>query len=289
MSIALRLTNLRHLALDLDRFYTFTPVSLPLIRHASENLTSITVKPSCGWTLLQLLERLPNLRRIHYVDQFPNSSSLLNHRISCPTAFAQITYTSLSKYGFKPLLWLTSHPDLKLDLLELGSALPDPLFFNVIMSNIGSHLRRLHVYNMTPACMPCLAQCTVLEELVIGGPNWTCLFTHDFIPLSTKRIKIFGENIFSLDHVFPLVFEALHPLSALNTLTFVGEGVSVAPFMKEVVERDWTLRCHSLGIQVSFLHVPVRFPLWLSLFFHIFTCLLRRGVMKNNIHTSRTN
>ncbi len=122
----IRLTHLRHVALDLDRFYAFVPVSLPLLRHASETLTSLTVKPSCGWTLLQVLERFPSIRRIHYVDQFPNSSSLLNYRPPCPVAFEQIIFTSVSRHGFRPLYWLLSHPALKLDLLEIGNTLPEP-------------------------------------------------------------------------------------------------------------------------------------------------------------------
>lgn len=286
------LTNIRHLALDLDRFFNFASVSLPLIRHASETLSVITVKPSCGWTLPQLLDRLPNLRRIHYLDQFPNSTSLLlHHRTPCPIAFSQITYTSLSKYGFKPLLWLTSHPKLQLDLLELDSCLPDPIYFHVIMENIGTKLRRLHIYHITSACLPPIAHCTALEELAVGGDCWIELFSGisatsvaastsnpsplnndiptsvspgrfvvgmSVLPRSIKHVKIFGNDVFPLDEVFTTVFEALPDFPALNRLTFVGDDGCVSPFANELVEREWVGRCQAIGVELSLNHAKVR-------------------------------
>lgn len=257
----IRLTHLRHVALDLDRFYAFMPVSLPLLRHASETLTSLTVKPSCGWTLLQILERFPSIRRIHYVDQFPNSSSLLNYRPPCPVAFEQIIFTSVSRHGFRPLYWLISHPDLKLDLLEIGSILPEPMFFEVVMAKVGPHLRRLHIYEMNDSYIPYLVKCTVLEELVVGKSDTK----HDWLPLlrvlpsiPVRHLKLLGQSIFPLDDSFPSIFDMVKTLTCLNTLTFVGDDALSCAFETPEMEDYWVKMCGAARIRLNLWHIRVR-------------------------------
>ncbi|KAF8332645.1 uncharacterized protein EI90DRAFT_3053890 [Cantharellus anzutake] len=254
----IRLTHLRHVALDLDRFYAFLPVSLPLLRHTSETLTSLTVKPSCGWTLLQILERFPSVRRIHYVDQFPNSSSLLNYRPPCPVAFEQIIFTSVSRHGFRPLHWLVSNPDLKLELLEIGSTLPDGVFFDLIISKVGPHLRRLHLYEINDSCIMYLNKCEVLEELVAGCSTPE----YDWIPLlqilrsvPVRRLKLVGQSIFPLDDSFPGIFEMLKNLPCIDMVTFAGDDNLSCAFETPEMERHWVKMCRAAGIELNLWHI----------------------------------
>src|ERR1700733_9380161 len=156
-----RLPNLKCLGLDLDRFYTFAPISLASLRHASDSLTSITLKPSCGWTQFQLLERTPSLQKIHYISHSPfdHPTQLSHYSTPCPIAFKEITHTSMiSPFGFRSLFWLLTYPEIpqshssaikpsppEINLLALLGIAPEDSILGSILSFAGSRIRRLHV------------------------------------------------------------------------------------------------------------------------------------------------
>lgn len=182
-----RLPNLKNLGLDLDRFYTFAPISLASLRHASDSLTSITLKPSCGWTQFQLLERIPSLQKIHYISHSPfdHPTQLSHYSARCPIAFKDITHTSIiSPFGFRSLLWLLTYPETphssviktssppEINLLALLGVAPEDSILGSILSFAGSRIRRLHIEQFSPTAH-LLAHCTMLDELVIGiGDEW---------------------------------------------------------------------------------------------------------------------
>lgn len=204
------------------------------------------------------MERLPALETINYVDQQQNPSQLLLYRAPCPVAFKRISYTALSKFSFKPLAWLMSHPELNLDLLEFGYCLPYPQFFDEILIKAGPNLRRLHVFQMDNDCLQYLARCTMLEELKIGqgksGPS--ALELLQSVPPSTRRVKIFG-SVYPLDLVFPSLFDTLRDLPSVNTLSFICGDRSIEAFTEPSVQRDWVDRCQALGVKLLFHRVEV--------------------------------
>lgn len=195
------LPNLKSLALDLDRFYTFAPISLAKLRHASTALTSITLKPSCGWTQLQVLERLPSLTKVHYISHSPfdHPTQLSHYATPCPIAFKEITHTSvMSPFGFRSLIWLLTCPQTQtqtqtaatpspssssgtkpsssppqIDLLALLGTAPEDSILGSILAFAGARIRRLHIEKFSPT-WHLISHCnTLLEELVIGvGETW---------------------------------------------------------------------------------------------------------------------
>lgn len=185
-----------------------------MLRDASDTLTSITFKPSVGWTQLQLLERIPSIKKIHLharspYDHIPRGSQY--SPTSTFLAFKEITVTAIiNPFAFRcilPLLCRALNLPIKpgqftnvyegpgpshscshlFDLIALLGTRPEEETLDEILCVAGRYVRKIHIERFRPTTqMITHCQGGVLEEIVIGvdppkKPSNSRIFTSPYL------------------------------------------------------------------------------------------------------------
>lgn len=267
------------------------PLSLPFLRHAGTNITSLTISDVSGGQLKaihQILARLPQLTHLAYIDKHHMSVPFVRRvqRELCPARLVHLSFTA-SVRNNDMTLWLLSNSTSTLQSLEFGNKVINHEVLAQVLLDVKANIRSLTLPTFdvcpSPSFLPfyspprcsqtrlasqylfaqALQKCTVLEDIVIGAGGLyellSAISLFQSCPPNIRTITVYGEIMVDELNIVMTTFLQVeaHRLASLKRLSFLDDR-SCPHEYDQNQGQAWRAECAALGVDLEILWNSVR-------------------------------